>query len=305
MEFAIQKSTGAQKCSQRSCGEAIPAGELVFLTTTVAFGDRGSCFGYHPKCAQPDQVSSVMDDWDKVDGWEKMSEELKGEVKTAFEQVLKNKVKKVATPIKRKSEASTKVTTAKASKSSKTSTPAKPKEKPEKKSGGPKKALSAYMLFGAGERQNVIDQNGGADKVAPKEVMSLLGVAWKAADAETRKKYEDAALADKERYARQKAEFDKTGTYTKTPEEIALEQTRAEKLQISKEKAKQKAAASKKKSSTDASLETKSEGTGDGNAKEPAMPEENTEDLQEEDDEEPAAAQETTEDVQEDDEEEK
>jgi len=282
MEFGVQKSTGSQKCSSRQCGQAITTGEPVFLTTSVSFGERGSCLGFHPKCVQPDQVSSVVADWNQVEGWKNFNEELKEEVKTAFEEVLKNKVKKVATPTKRKPDA--KADSGKATKSSKTNTPAKSKEKSakseksEKKDGGPKKPLSAYVLFGMAERQNIIDQNGGTEAVKVSEVMGLVGAAWRVADADTKKKFEDEAVREKERFAKQKKEFDETGKFTKSADEVEADRVRDEKAKASKEKEKRKREEKKaEKSSEKVDKET----PGPEDAAPPAEEEEVEEDAEE------------------------
>jgi len=127
----------------------------------------------------------------------------------------------------------------KASKSSKASAPAKKSEKSDKKDG-PKKTLSAFILYGMAERQNIIDQNGGSETVKASEVMKLLGAAWKVVDADTKKKFEDESARDKERFLKQKKEFDETGKFTKTTEEVEADRVREEKAKASKDKDKRK-----------------------------------------------------------------
>ena len=61
-----------------------------------------------------------------------------------------------------------------------------------------KKALSSYILFCAEERPKLVEANPEAKSP---EIMSLMGVAWKALGAEGQAKWVAAALADKERYA--------------------------------------------------------------------------------------------------------
>lgn len=304
MEFAVRKSTG-DKCSSPACGKPITVGEPVVVTTSISFGERGSDFGFHPKCVQPDQVSSVVADWDKVLGWKKLHEDLKEDVKTAFEEVLKNKGKKAATPVKRKAAESKTDSSSKPKKTTKSLTPVKAKEKADKadkaakdKEGGPKRPMNAYMHFANAERQNINETNPG---LALKEITPLLGAAWKAADAETKKKYEEAVTADKERYAKQKKEFDETGKFTKTPEEIELDKTRAEKKKASKEKETQKRQAAKQEKKTEtpekksAKTEKSSEEAEDEGGAAPA--EEEAEEVEENAEEEEATKEDEVEDA--------
>jgi hypothetical protein len=64
-------------------------------------------------------------------------------------------------------------------------------------------ARNAYALFGVSLRQQAPD---GA-KISPKTISDL----WKAASADTKAAFETKALADKDRYARDRATFMKTG----------------------------------------------------------------------------------------------
>jgi len=93
---------------------------------------------------------------------------------------------------------------------SETSGPAKKKGKKGKKEkdpNKPKKAMASYMFFIKEARADIIrvDLKGDGSKVA--EVSKIAGAKWKALDAKGKEKYEKLAAADKERYAKEMAEY--------------------------------------------------------------------------------------------------
>lgn len=52
------------------------------------------------------------------------------------------------------------------------------------------------------------------------EISKLCGEKWRAVSEDEKKKFEDMAKADRERYAAQMKEFEETGSYTKTEAEV-------------------------------------------------------------------------------------
>jgi hypothetical protein len=75
---------------------------------------------------------------------------------------------------------------------------------------GPKKNQSAYLHFCAEERQNIKNEES---EVSSKQILSEMGARWKTlADREPERfrKYQDVAATDKDRYAREKAEWEST-----------------------------------------------------------------------------------------------
>lgn len=69
----------------------------------------------------------------------------------------------------------------------------------------PKRALSAYMFFVQDWRERIKSENADASFG---DVGRLLGAKWKEMSANEKKPYEDKAKADKDRAAKEKAEYD-------------------------------------------------------------------------------------------------
>lgn len=79
---------------------------------------------------------------------------------------------------------------------------AHPKVEEEK---APKRPLSAYVLFSQAKREETLAAN---PDIKHKEVMSLLGAAWKALSAEEKEPFEKQSAELKEQYAKDKAAWD-------------------------------------------------------------------------------------------------
>jgi hypothetical protein len=88
----------------------------------------------------------------------------------------------------------------------KTAGPAPEKPKRVKKDTGPKKCLTAYKHFQKEMRDELKESQ---PSLTPAEVTKLSSEAWKAKTPEERKKYEDLAEADAERYERELVQWDK------------------------------------------------------------------------------------------------
>lgn len=70
-------------------------------------------------------------------------------------------------------------------------------KKAKKSKNAPKNPRSAYLLFTRDERDIIKKEN---PKISPKEIMIELGKKWKATNEDIRKKYQEMANIDKERY---------------------------------------------------------------------------------------------------------
>jgi len=79
------------------------------------------------------------------------------------------------------------------------------KDKKKKDPNAPKRGLSAFLFFSGDTRNDVLKANPGikfAD--VTKEIAKL----WAACSDNTKKKYEDKAKKDRERYEREKASYE-------------------------------------------------------------------------------------------------
>jgi hypothetical protein len=76
----------------------------------------------------------------------------------------------------------------------------KRKNSNEEDSQKPKKALSSYMMFAKENREKIKTKFPDSK---PTEIMSKLGDAWKDLKESDKKKYEDLANKDKERYQKE------------------------------------------------------------------------------------------------------
>lgn len=76
------------------------------------------------------------------------------------------------------------------------------KTKKAKNADGVQKNLSGYIIFCKDVRETVKTENPALNN---KQIMTEMGSRWKNADEGTKKKYEDLASADKERYLREKS----------------------------------------------------------------------------------------------------
>ncbi len=110
-------------------------------------------------------------DWETIDAMKKEWEEWKKEKK--FDNVVKKEIKKVEKKVEKK------------------------ESKPKKAKDAPKNARSAYILFSQDMRPVVKEEQPTLD---PKDVLRALGTMWKQADEDTKKKYQELAEEDKNRY---------------------------------------------------------------------------------------------------------
>jgi hypothetical protein len=95
---------------------------------------------------------------------------------------------------------------------SETDEPKKKKGKKGKKGkdpNKPKRGLSSYMFFANDIRASVIKTDFKGDKSKVTEIMKVIGEKWGKMDANSKKKYETQAAADKERYEAAMAEYKK------------------------------------------------------------------------------------------------
>jgi len=90
---------------------------------------------------------------------------------------------------------------------SKKSSSKSPKKKRAKKDpNAPKKAMTAYILFSMDRRAEVIKKHG---KEPIGETAKRIGLLWKKATADDKKKFQDKADKDKKRYEKEKKEYEK------------------------------------------------------------------------------------------------
>jgi len=76
----------------------------------------------------------------------------------------------------------------------------KPREKKKKEKDGPKKPMTAYMLFSQASREQVKKDK---PSLAPKEVMKELAARWSAVSKDEKKKFEKLQEEDKIRYQKE------------------------------------------------------------------------------------------------------
>ena len=69
----------------------------------------------------------------------------------------------------------------------------------------PKRALSAYLFFGQEKREEVKQANPEAKQP---EIIRILGAMWRNLSDEDKIPFNEKAALDKQRYARQKAQYD-------------------------------------------------------------------------------------------------
>jgi hypothetical protein len=74
----------------------------------------------------------------------------------------------------------------------------KQRKKQIKNPDGPKRNISAYILFSRDMRKIIRDRN--TDNINSKEMMKHLSNEWKSADSKTKQKYTKLAELDKKRY---------------------------------------------------------------------------------------------------------
>ena len=88
----------------------------------------------------------------------------------------------------------------------------KPKPVKSKDSdGAPKKAQTAYFLYLGEMREKVKKENPDMSMC---QQSKLIAEKWKALTEDDKKKYQDLSAKDKERYEKQKKEFEETGKFT-------------------------------------------------------------------------------------------
>jgi structure-specific recognition protein 1 len=79
----------------------------------------------------------------------------------------------------------------------------KKQKKSNKKDDGVKRAKSAYNCFCEEQRPKYVKENPEA---GPKDIMKILGDGWKNISDVEKKKYDDLAAKDKERFLKEKKE---------------------------------------------------------------------------------------------------
>ena len=104
---------------------------------------------------------------------------------------------------------------------------------------GPKKNQSAYLHFCAEERQNI--KNDESSTISSKEILSEMGKRWKnlqESDPERYQKHVDEATKDKDRYAREKAEYEANksgGDVVQADEAEQAEDEQADEVEVEEE----------------------------------------------------------------------
>ena len=78
----------------------------------------------------------------------------------------------------------------------------------------PKKATSSFFFYAQVRRKTVKDT---APSLSTTEVSKLIGQEWRSMSDSDKAIYIEQAARDKERYDRQKKEFEKSGTWTEEP----------------------------------------------------------------------------------------
>jgi hypothetical protein len=94
----------------------------------------------------------------------------------------------------------------------------KEKKTPKKKKdpNAPKRPLSAFMFYSQKQRPIVKKDNPSANFAG---VAKILGEQWKALDESEKKEYDASAVADKARFEKEKAAYDKTKGSAKKEED--------------------------------------------------------------------------------------
>jgi hypothetical protein len=100
--------------------------------------------------------------------------------------------------------------------SEQSSTPSR-RKKAAKDPNAPKGAVGAYFTFCKDMREEAKTKVEHPNKVT--EVGKMLGQMWREVDAATKKKYEDLAASDRERYRNEKAKYDSAGATSDPAEE--------------------------------------------------------------------------------------
>ena len=101
-------------------------------------------------------------------------------------------------------------------------------KKAKKDPNAPKRAMSSFMFYSNEVRGHVSSQNPSMKLT---DVSKEIGRRWKEMDSSEKLKYETLAADDKERYKREKSDFDKIGEGEKKKEDGAtVEERRTMKL---------------------------------------------------------------------------
>jgi len=219
LKFVTEIVATGSKVKCTGCKSNVEEGEPSVSVIAVFEGKDASPFAYHTKCIPKPKLMQLGGDYSKIQGYDDLSEDQQKEMATELKAVEKSEkpgTKRKKTDKKDPSEKKEKKPKAAPKEKKKEKGEKGEKKRAKKDPNAPKRALSGYMFFNAAMRSTVVEQNPDA---APKDILKLLAEAWKSADAETQEKYKQLAKDDKQRYEKQKAEFDKTGTYTKTEEE--------------------------------------------------------------------------------------
>ena len=102
-------------------------------------------------------------------------------------------------------------------------------KKAKKDPNAPKRAMSSFMFYSNEVRGHVSSQNPSMKLT---DVSKEIGRRWKEMDSSEKLKYETLAADDKERYKREKSDFDKIGEGEKKKEDGATVEDRRRTMQV-------------------------------------------------------------------------
>ena len=102
-------------------------------------------------------------------------------------------------------------------------------KKAKKDPNAPKRAMSSFMFYSNEVRGHVSSQNPSMKLT---DVSKEIGRRWKEMDSSEKLKYETLAADDKERYKREKSDFDKIGEGEKKKEDGAAVEERRRTMQV-------------------------------------------------------------------------
>ena len=102
-------------------------------------------------------------------------------------------------------------------------------KKAKKDPNAPKRAMSSFLFYSNEVRGHVSSQNPSMKLT---DVSKEIGRRWKEMDSSEKLKYETLAADDKERYKREKSDFDKIGEGEKKKEDGAAVEERRRTMQV-------------------------------------------------------------------------
>ena len=105
-------------------------------------------------------------------------------------------------------------------------------KKAKKDPNAPKRAMSSFMFYSNEVRGHVSSQNPSMKLT---DVSKEIGRRWKEMDSSEKLKYETLAADDKERYKREKSDFDKIGEGEKKKEDGAAVEERRRTMKVDRQ----------------------------------------------------------------------